>query len=119
MTARLAVLAALVALPICAAPRQPVRTTGGLLTGTSGRDASVTVFKGVPFAAPPVGERRWRAPAPAAAWQGVRAADQFGPNCIQQIVDRRDPWTYEFMAHGATSEDCLYLNVWTAAARPD
>jgi carboxylesterase type B len=88
-----------------------------MLSGTPGTDASITVFKGVPFAAPPVGALRWRAPKPPAGWEGVRAADRFGANCMQQIVDRRDPWTYEFMAHGATSEDCLYLNVWTGAAR--
>jgi para-nitrobenzyl esterase len=98
-----------------AAQRQPVRITGGQLAGVPGVDPSVMVYKGVPFAAPPVGNLRWRAPQPAPAWTGVRQADQFGANCMQLIVEKRDPWTHEFMAHGPISEDCLFLNVWTAA----
>ena len=87
----------------------------GRLAGVPAADPEITAFKGVPFAAPPVGDLRWRAPQAPAPWQGVRKADSFGANCIQNIVDARKPWTYEFMAHGATSEDCLYLNVWTPA----
>jgi para-nitrobenzyl esterase len=105
------------ATPLMAALSQPVRTNAGMLAGTPASDPAVTVFRGVPFAAPPVGNLRWRAPKPVAPWQGVRKAAEFGANCIQQIVEKRDPWTQEFMAHGATSEDCLYLNVWTAASR--
>ena len=75
----------------------------------------MTVFKGLPFAAPPVGDLRWRAPKPVAAWQGVKKADKFGSSCMQTVVDERKPWTYEFMTHTEVSEDCLYLNVWTAA----
>jgi len=93
----------------------PVRVAGGVVSGVRGRDPSITVFKGLPFAAPPVGDRRWRAPGPVAAWQGVRKADSFGASCMQTIVDERKPWTYEFMTHTDVSEDCLYLNVWTAA----
>jgi para-nitrobenzyl esterase len=93
----------------------PVRVAGGLVSGAPGRDASITVFKGVPFAAPPVGDLRWRAPGPVVAWTGVKKADQFGANCMQTIVDEKKPWTYEFMAHGPVSEDCLFLNVWTGA----
>jgi para-nitrobenzyl esterase len=92
-----------------------VRVAGGELAGVASQDGSVASFKGVPFAAPPVGDRRWRAPEPAASWQGVRKADAFSANCMQNIVDARKPWTYEFMAHGAIGEDCLYLNVWTPA----
>jgi para-nitrobenzyl esterase len=103
----------LAALPLVAA--QPIRTTSGLLSGTPGKDASITVYKGIPFAAPPVGNLRWRAPKPPAAWQGIRKAETFSANCVQNIVNERKPWTYEFMAHGGTSEDCLYLNIWTAA----
>ncbi len=94
---------------------QPVKVTGGLVSGAPGRDASITAFKGIPFAAPPVGERRWQAPAPVVPWSGVRAATAFGPSCIQTIVQERKPWTYEFMAHNEISEDCLHLNVWTGA----
>jgi len=91
------------------------RVAEGLLAGAEAADPGVTVFKGVPFAAPPVGDLRWRAPQPPAAWPGVRKADAFAASCMQNIVDVRKPWTYEFMAHGAISEDCLYLNVWTPA----
>lgn len=93
----------------------PLRVQQGLLTGVAGRSRAVTVFKGVPFAAPPVGPGRWRAPQPAAAWTGTRAATTFSPSCIQTIVEGKHPWSYEFMAHGEVSEDCLYLNVWTPA----
>jgi para-nitrobenzyl esterase len=104
-------------LPLGAALRQPVHTQYGVLSGTPGKDASVTVFKGIPFAAPPVGKLRWHAPVAPAAWQGVRKADRFSASCIQNIVTEHKPWTYEFMTHGDISEDCLYLNVWTAADR--
>ncbi len=92
-----------------------VRVAGGLAAGAPGRDAAITVFKGLPFAAPPVRDLRWRAPQPVAPWTGVRAADRFGANCMQTIVEEKKPWTYEFMAHGPVSEDCLFLNVWTGA----
>ena len=109
--------AAMMPLHAAQAPRLgAVRVAEGQLAGVPAADPAVTVFKGVPFAAPPVADLRWRAPRPAAAWQGVRKADAFSANCVQTIVDGKKPWTYEFMAHGAVSEDCLYLNVWTAAA---
>lgn len=105
------------ALPAVGALRQPVRTQQGLLEGVPGRDGSITVFRGVPYAAPPVGEMRWRAPKPPAAWEGVRKAEKFSPACIQNIVHERKPWTREFMAHDTVSEDCLYLNIWTPARK--
>ena len=105
----------LVALPLGAAITQPVKVEGGQIVGVPGRDASIMVFKGVPYAAPPVGNLRWRAPKPVVAWQGVKKADHFGDSCIQNIVTERKPWTYEFMTHTEISEDCLYLNVWTGA----
>ncbi len=98
-----------------AAIQQPVKVEGGQLAGTAGKDPSITVFKGVPFAAPPIGELRWRAPMPVIPWQGVRKAAEFGRSCMQTIVKERKPWTYEFMTHTEVSEDCLYLNVWTPA----
>ena len=73
----------------------------GLLKGTI--EDGMTIYRGVPFAAPPVGDLRWRAPQPAANWQGVRPADKFAPQCVQGIPGI------------TTSEDCLYLNVWTPA----
>ena len=102
-------------LPAVAAINQPVKVTGGLVSGLPGTDQSIAVFKGIPFAAPPVGGLRWRAPQPVAPWQGVRKADGFSASCVQSIVQERAPWTYEFMAHNEISEDCLHLNVWTPA----
>src|SRR5579863_7809334 len=112
-------LATITALPLNGALTGPVTVAGGRVAGVRGSDSSVTVFKGIPFAAPPVGNLRWRAPQPVAAWQGVKSADQFGNSCIQTVVRERKPWTYEFMTHNAISEDCLYLNVWTAARGPE
>lgn len=89
-----------------AAINEPVKVEAGLVSGVPARDASITVYKGVPFAAPPVGELRWRAPQPAIPWQGVRKADQFGNGCFQ-VQMQRDV--------SSGSEDCLYLNVWTGA----
>ena len=100
------------------ARKAPVRVTGGLVSGVAGRDPSVTAYKGIPFAAPPVGERRWRAPEPVVPWDGVRRADRFAASCVQTTVAERKPWTWEFMTHNEVSEDCLHLNVWTAAASP-
>jgi para-nitrobenzyl esterase len=107
--------AVVVAGSLSAAITQPVKVEGGLVSGVPGTDVSIMAFRGIPFAAPPVGDLRWRAPKPVAAWQGVRTADKFSASCIQNVVRERKPWTYEFMTHGAISEDCLYLNVWTAA----
>src|SRR5712692_8199568 len=102
-------------LPTLAALPQPVGTESGRIARVAGSDSSVMAFKGIPDAAPPVGNLRRRAPRPPALWQGVRRPDQFGASCIQTIVKERKPWTYEFMTHTPISEDCLYLNVWTAA----
>ena len=55
------------------------KTEGGLVRGTYGKDMAVSVFKGVPFAAPPVGKNRWRAPQPVEPWEGVRDCLEFGP----------------------------------------
>jgi len=114
-TALVLLVVAFAAAPLGATITQPVKTVGGLISGVAGKDPLVMVFKGIPFAAPPMGDRRWKAPVPPAAWEGIRKADAFGPSCIQSIVQERKPWTHEFMTHGEISEDCLSLNVWTAA----
>lgn len=85
------------------------RVTGGALAEAVAKDG-VRAYKGVPFAAPPVGDLRWRAPQPVKAWSGERPVDAFGPNCLQpKVYNDVDPFT------PSMSEDCLYLNVWTAA----
>ncbi len=86
-----------------------VRVAGGLLEGTAGSQPGIRAFLGVPFAVPPVGPLRWKAPEPAAKWTGVRKADQFGNRCMQT-----NPFA-DMVFHGAESEDCLYLNIWTPA----
>jgi para-nitrobenzyl esterase len=91
-----------------------VKVEGGLISGQV--DESVHVFKGIPFAAPPVGALRWRAPQPAAPWDGVRACTQFGPSPMQNKPAPFMMWTEEYLIpEKEISEDCLYLNVWTAA----
>jgi para-nitrobenzyl esterase len=87
---------------------QQVLTESGAISGTS--EGGLSVFKGVPFAAPPVGDLRWRAPAPVTSWSGTRKADAFAPACMQTGVSMpgETPPT--------VSEDCLYLNIWTPAA---
>src|SRR5580692_7078079 len=86
---------------VSAALTEPVKIDTGLISGTTTTSDEVRVFKGIPFAAPPVGDLRWRAPQPPAKWEGVRKADQFGSACLPNRAN--------------ASEDCLYINVWTGA----
>ena len=85
-----------------AAIDDPVRLDTGMISGATTGSPDVRVFKGIPYAAPPVGDLRWRAPKPAAHWEGTRTADEFGPVCMQGGGQKM-------------SEDCLYLNVWTGS----
>jgi para-nitrobenzyl esterase len=98
-----------------AAVPEPVKTDAGLLCGSPAPAPGVRVFKGIPFAAPPVGDLRWRAPQPAAKWTGVRTADTFGNVCVQPNGVGRLNVAVDLPGSPAASEDCLYLNVWTAA----
>lgn len=73
-------------------------------------------FLGVPFAAPPVGDLRWRAPLPPKRWKGIRKANAFGASCMQEWpVGTFGPYTPEFVDTPAVSEDCLFLNIWRPA----
>ena len=90
-----------------------VRTDAGVVVGTT--RGSVSAFLGIPYAAPPVGELRWRPPQPLPYRNADWRADQFGSSCIQSQPRSRLPWTEEFMTQGPIDEDCLYLNVWTNA----
>ncbi len=103
----------------CSQNHDPVQLQDGLVSGKKAPDSSVRAYLGIPFAAPPVGDLRWREPQPVTAWEGVRAADQMPAACIQDLQGSRLPWTEEFMHQGQISEDCLYLNVWTAAQSAD
>src|SRR5215471_6198797 len=98
-----------------AAVPEPVKTDAGLLTGVPGAAAGVRVFKGIPYAAPPIGELRWRAPQPAEKWTGIRKADTFGNACVQPKGIGRLNTAIDLPSSPPASEDCLYLNVWTAA----
>ena len=92
-----------------------IRTSVGSLRGIAGSRPGVRAYLGIPYAAPPVGELRWRPPAPPVAWTNVRSAEEFGPSCMQGPNTPFGPWTSEFLLLGPTSENCLYLNVWTAS----
>jgi para-nitrobenzyl esterase len=87
-----------------------VRTADGILEGTTIPGSGVRAFKGIPFAAPPVGDLRWKPPQPVKRWQVVRRADRFGPRAMQRPIFG----DMNFRSDGM-SEDCLYLNVWTPA----
>jgi para-nitrobenzyl esterase len=105
------VVVALLTLPVQAALAQvtQARVTGGMVSGVV--EDNIGVFKGIPFAAPPVGELRWKAPAPVQAWSGVKKADAFAHACMQPANSQGNT--------APVSEDCLYLNVWTPARAPD
>jgi para-nitrobenzyl esterase len=92
-----------------------IATSAGFVRGTTASRPGVRAYLGIPYAAPPVGDLRWRAPAALTAWTNVRSADKFGPSCMQGPNTPFGPWTTEFLLLGPVSEDCLYLNVWTAA----
>src|SRR5438874_940680 len=99
-----------------AAVQEPVRIEAGLISGAAAAAPGVRVFKGIPFAAAPIGRLRWRAPQPAAKWTGVRRADTFGNVCVQPKGVGRLNVSVDLPDSPAASEDCLYLNVWTAAS---
>lgn len=98
-----------------AAIGETVKTDAGQLSGTM--QEGVRVFKGVPFAAPPVGPLRWKEPQPVAKWTGVRKADKYGQVCMQRSSKQRFPpnAAIDMPDSPGMSEDCLYLNVWTNA----
>jgi para-nitrobenzyl esterase len=104
---------AVASLALFAAP-DTVKIDAGQIAGASAN--GVRVFKGIPFAAPPTGDLRWKPPQPVAPWEGVRPADKFGSECIQDPYPAASPYERPVQP---TSEDCLYLNVWTAGNAGD
>jgi para-nitrobenzyl esterase len=90
-----------------------VKTRSGYVRGVTLPGSGVHAFKGIPYASPPLGELRWRAPEPVKPWSGVRDAGKFASTCIQKIPSK--PGTPAKPPGSGESEDCLYLNVWTSA----
>jgi len=96
---------------IFAGVSETLRVEGGLVQGLT--QNGVSVFRGIPFAAPPVGDLRWRAPEPVIPWEGVKDASAFAPVCMQSGE------TVPGLGTEPMSEDCLYLNIWTPANRAE
>lgn len=105
------VLAAAEPLPRSLSKYPVIKTTQGSVKGVASdyRDG-ITVYKGIPFAASTSGENRWKAPSAREPWTGVRKADTFGPQCIQTTSSTAGIFN---TASNTTSEDCLFLNIWT------
>jgi para-nitrobenzyl esterase len=106
----LAVTALLVTSAATADAQQRVATANGVVEGVA-LPSGIQAFRGIPFAAPPVRDLRWREPQPVESWQGVRPADRFGPQCMQARI-----YSDMVFRSDGTSEDCLYVNVWTPSA---
>ena len=94
--------------PLAFSQIQTAKVTGGEVQGVV--TEGISIFKGIPFAAPPVGDLRWKAPAPVQAWTGIKKADAFGLACMQAANSMGNT--------APVGEDCLYLNVWTPAKKP-
>jgi para-nitrobenzyl esterase len=99
--------------------KNPVLTIeGGQVKGVETPTKGIIVYKGIPFAAPPVGKLRWREPQPVIPWKGVKTADKYGAAAMQVTWDPNSFYGREWRASGSVpfNEDCLYLNIWTPAA---
>ncbi len=93
-----------------------VEVESGMISGKTTDDKTVKIFLGVPFAAPPVGELRWKAPQPVVPWNGTKACVTPPASAMQATPKPFFCWSKEFMApESPLSEDCLYLNIWTTA----
>jgi para-nitrobenzyl esterase len=99
---------------------ESIRTHYGMVEGVYNDSTGVFSFKGIPYATPPVGEKRWKEPEPPSAYDHVLTADEFGAICMQPDPVPFLMWTEEFIAPaGNMSEDCLTLNIWTKEGRAD
>jgi len=108
---RVSFLAFAIMLAVRTFAAEQVTTDAGAVQGAVSADGKVHIFKGIPFAAPPVGALRWKAPQPVATWTGVRPATEFGARCMQGRI-----FSDMVFRDNGPSEDCLYLNVWTPSA---
>jgi para-nitrobenzyl esterase len=94
-----------------------IKVEGGTISGVTNSDGNIHIFKGIPFAAPPVAALRWKAPQPVQPWTGVKVCDKFSASPMQASPAPFSMWTEEFLIpKEPISEDCLYLNVWTGAS---
>jgi para-nitrobenzyl esterase len=108
-------MAAAILAAVSCGQKQPVlKVEGGLVQGVASAAKGVTVFKGIPYAAPPVDSLRWREPQPVNPWDSVLVADTFSPIAWQKDLTGMDLYGKEFYSDGMPemSEDCLYLNIW-------
>src|SRR5437763_199254 len=104
-------------LPVASTVRlsDTVRIEYGLISGTKNTDGDILIYRGIPFAAPPVGNLRWKAPQPLSPWRGVKVCNAFGASPMQRKPAPFSMWSEEFLIpKEPISEDCLYLNVWSS-----
>jgi len=95
-----------------------VKVDGGIVSGTVNQSGDIHIFKGIPFAAPPVGNLRWKEPQPVVPWTGIKKCDAFSASPMQGDPVPFGPWSAEYLIpKSPISEDCLYLNVWTGAKK--
>ncbi len=104
------IMFALAILPSSAAAQNEIKIESGIVSGTLNSDGTVRMFKGIPFASPPVGALRWKPPQPPPSWQGIRPADKFGPACMQT-----DVFGDIYFRDSQPSEDCPNLSIWIPA----
>jgi len=96
-----------------------IQVEGGVISGTVNASGDVQIFKGIPYAAPPVGALRWKAPQPIVPWTGEKKCVSFSASPMQNAPVPFGPWTEEWLIPASPiSEDCLYLNLWTPAHSP-
>ncbi|MBN2707421.1 MAG: carboxylesterase family protein [Calditrichaceae bacterium] len=102
----------------CSDSNPTLTIEGGQIKGVKTMTNGIIAYKGIPFAAPPIGDLRWKEPKPVVPWEGVKVADKYGDAAAQVTWDPESFYGKEWRASGSVpfSEDCLYLNVWTPAA---
>ena len=114
---RILIFLAIVAPMAMAELQEPIRVEGGMVSGTPAWGWRVRLFRGIPYSAPPLGDLRWRPPQPVVPWEGVLAADHFREACMQTPRSQNNIGWRDGLV--PTSEDCLFLNVWTPAKSAD
>ena len=102
----------------CEKENNVLTITGGKIQGIETETPGVTIFKGIPYATPPVGDLRWKEPQPVIPWDGIKICDTFGAAAPQKLTEPGSFYDKEFYTQSPhiKNEDCLYLNVWTPAA---